>query len=328
MRILIVCHAGTGIGLGHLTRALAIARAVLREREADIRFLVQGNSIEHPLLQNFTHHFLSFDSDLYGSLTRLIQQWAPQIVVFDLFPERVPHDMAVLLSNIRAAACKTVAIDGLRRYRDQMDMIFLPSFRCPPEMLNGEGAPVLFGWDCFLLGVRFFPGIWRYGNKVLVLSGGSDVTGLGQSLPRMLGDNLPEGSVVDWVTGPYAHAPVLPDTGKVMFVEHLAPSSLDELMLHTHFAMTVYGVSFFELLYYGVPSVVFSPYGGKDDDELQMIGAEGVALVAADESEAVEKLQALMMNPKLAEALSVNAKQKMAGADGRRFVQALDGLLV
>jgi UDP-N-acetylglucosamine:LPS N-acetylglucosamine transferase len=70
-------------------------------------------------------------------------------------------------------------------------------------------------------------------------------------------------------------------------------------------------VSFFELLQLGVPTVVFSPYGEKDDPELQEIEQEGLAIVARDEKDATQKLTALMNNEELAAQLSGTAARRL-----------------
>ncbi|MFC1684811.1 hypothetical protein ACFL0R_04985 [Pseudomonadota bacterium] len=46
MNILIVCHAGAGLGLGHLTRSLVVASALLQERGADVNLQIQGNAVD------------------------------------------------------------------------------------------------------------------------------------------------------------------------------------------------------------------------------------------------------------------------------------------
>jgi spore coat polysaccharide biosynthesis predicted glycosyltransferase SpsG len=106
-------------------------------------------------------------------------------------------------------------------------------------------------------------------------------------------------------------------------LNHQSPSDLDHLMAEANYAVTVYGVSFFELLYYGVPTVVFSPYGDKDSAELAAIAKEGIALVAKDEVDAVGKLKALMADNKLAASLSQHARQKTSALGGQKIAQAV-----
>jgi hypothetical protein len=99
-------------------------------------------------------------------------------------------------------------------------------------------------------------------------------------------------------------------------------------MAQASYALTVYGVSFFELLFYGRPTVVFSPYGNKDDAELDTIASEAVALRASDEVDGVAKLKGLMADEALAESLSRHARRKLSVSGGRKLAQAVAQLLV
>ena len=98
-------------------------------------------------------------------------------------------------------------------------------------------------------------------------------------------------------------------------------------MVKVNYAITVYGVSFFELLYYGIPTVVFSPYGEKDANELSAIFREEVAMVAKNSDDAVLKLKELMANDVLAKQLSQRSKLKLSVLGGKKFVQAVSDLL-
>ena len=74
LKALVVCHAGEGLGLGHLTRALVVARALQKEIGAQVKLLIQGDVVlieandrfEHPKYQilfrgwdlNYTYQWL------------------------------------------------------------------------------------------------------------------------------------------------------------------------------------------------------------------------------------------------------------------------------
>ena len=328
MNVLIVCHAGRGVGLGHLTRSILVARSMQQKFGAYIQLLVQGDSIKQEYLSGFEYQFLEGDKDLGFVIRQQVQAHNIQIIVFDLYPLQIPESFSDLLSELRQDNCKLISIDGLIDYHNKLDLIFIPSFHfLPPLELNIE-IPVLFGWDCYLLNIKSKPAEWKPGKRVLVLTGGSDVTKLGETLHAQLNAVLPDFTEVNWVTGPYAETPVWPELQKIKMSNYNAPSGLDELMLKSNYALTVYGVSFFELLYYGVPTVVFSPYGNKDDVELAVIEAEGIALVATDEIDAVHKLKQLMASDNLAMSLSKKAKQMMSVPGGQKFVQAVSELVV
>jgi UDP-N-acetylglucosamine:LPS N-acetylglucosamine transferase len=93
------------------------------------------------------------------------------------------------------------------------------------------------------------------------------------------------------------------------------------------YALAVYGVSFYELLYYGVPTVVFSPYEDKDKAELAIVEAEGLALTARDAEDAVEQLHRLMQDEVLAMGLSQRARARMAARGEEKFIHAVAKLM-
>ncbi len=326
MNVLIVCHAGSSLGLGHLTRSIVVARALHDELEANVQLLIQGEQVQRPDLNHYCHEFIELGENLLNRVQEQVIQINAQLVVLDLHPNLVPESIEKLLIALRKAKCKVIAIDGLISQRDNLDLIFIPSFcfSLPKGIINA--TPILFGWDCFLLNVKCLPVNWMLGRQVLALTGGSDATGLGNSLPERLNDSLTVDAELHWVTGPYAKQPVWPASPRLAMVSHQSPSSLDDLMVASHYAITVYGVSFFELLYYGLPTVVFSPYGNKDNAELVAIAEEGIALVAKDEYDAVNKLKKLMADDVLAASLSQCARKRMSASGVYKFVQAVSGL--
>ena len=324
--VLIACHAGSGIGLGHLMRSLVAGRALQDELGAKIQFLIQGDGVDAGLLSDFPYRLIPQGVDWCDALRDDCSHQRIDAVLLDLFPRLIPRSMGQCLSEIRDLGIKLVGIDGLVAYRDVLDLVFFPSFRMPSGA-DSMDASLVFGWDCFLLNVPEAIPAWSHGHRVLALTGGSDVTRLGQTWPSILNDRLPSGVELDWVTGPYAQAPVWPAEPRIAMRRLVAQQGLGGLMAQTHYAVTVYGVSFFELLYCGIPTVVFSPYGGKDDAELAHIADAGVALVARDESEATDLLVGLMANPAAAIALSQRAKKRLVQRGGRRLAQEVARLL-
>jgi spore coat polysaccharide biosynthesis predicted glycosyltransferase SpsG len=319
MKILCVCHAGTGVGLGHISRALVAAKALQQEFGADIQLLIQGDLDISYALSGVPHQFVGFDQSLSACIEDINHREGLEIVLFDLHPQRIPLDFDSLLNRLRASACHLVAVDGLLRYRPKLDLIFIPSFLFAPPADMSDGAPIVYGWDCFLLNIKETPRDWRVGRKVLALTGGSDATHLGESWPDLLNRSLPTNVELHWVTGPFSSKPNLPVRQRIRIIEHVAPAGLGRLMQQANYAVTVFGVSFFELLYLGVPTVVFSPYSGKDSAELSAIEASGVALVAADEREATDRLVDLLTRDYLAQQLSERARTALGKSGAQRL---------
>ena len=177
---------------------------------------------------------------------------------------------------------------------------------------------MVWGWDCLLVD-RPDPASPAKPTpcdgaapRVLVLTGGSDATGLGQIWPTRLDGGLPGHALIDWVQGPFAQAPLWPSRPRLAHQVHVARDGLAVLMAQASFAVTVFGVSCFELLAQGVPTVVFSPYGQRDQATLAALARSGAALVVQDEHEATQALAELVHDPALAARLAATARARMA----------------
>lgn len=324
MKVLITCHAGVGIGLGHLSRSLVIAKALQSRFGAEVQWLIQSDPLARHELSAFQHRFVPPDQDL---AKEMLAQGPVDLVLLDLQPQRLPLDLGRAIGALRASGAKVVAIDGLLAYRAELDLIFMPSFQFRPPADLTDGAPIVFGWDCFLLDGHVAPTPWVPGRRVLALTGGSDATHLGEGWPNLLNEVLPTDVALHWVTGPFAAKPNWPRVPRLEMVEHVAPQGLGPLMQRADYAVTVFGVSFFELLYLGVPTVVFSPYGGKDSYELNAIAEAGVALVAADERDATQRLLELLGHDALARQLSERARAKLSRSGAERLCSEISGLM-
>ena len=97
---------------------------------------------------------------------------------------------------------------------------------------------------------------YRLPLETLVLTGGSDISILRKTLPTHLDQTLHANSEVHWVKGPLSDNPILPEKRKLKWIFHDSPQQLDELIVDSNYVLTVFGVSFFEVLQYGIPTVV------------------------------------------------------------------------
>lgn len=320
MPALLVCQAGEGIGLGHLSRCLVVASALHARLGAGANLLIQGEPLSHRELSRFTHKFIAATTALGQAVIEAVTVGRPWLVLLDLHPNRVPLDLPQILEVLRKAGCRIVSIDGLLQYRDRLDLVFLPSIRLDKRLAKGPGAQVVSGLDCILVPDGRRGGVWAPGCNVLVLTGGSDVVGLGGWWPQLLDRELPVQTELHWVRGPYAGAPQLPSPCRLTWRLHNAPSDLQLLMASMNYAVTIFGVSFFELLKMGVPTVVFSPYGKKDDLDLRLIERDGLALIAQDEGDAITKLTRLITDRRLASDLAARAAEALAESGGARLI--------
>ncbi len=310
--ILLVCHANASVGLGHLSRLLALAQSLRKNSNYKSEFLIFGDNIEKNELNLFKTKLLPLSSDFEKSLKSLIKQQSPSIVVFDLHPKLLSPNLKKLFEWIEERGIGLVGIDSLVNYCAFLDLTWMPAFNFDSKKNPECTGKLISGWDSFLIQKRLPNREWKAGVRVLVLTGGGDTTGLGKSLPEKLDSMLRDNTIIDWVQGPFSERPIMPSKCRLTWTVHNAPSQLDELIVQSDYVMTVFGVSFFEVLQYGIPTVVFSPYGNKDNNDLDALSEEGVAMVVNNSKLAINGLIELMNNDELSKEYSMNALKKMS----------------
>lgn len=326
-RILFVVHAGEGVGLGHLTRSLVGARSLALRLGAKVDFVAVGQQVDDTFCKEFEVHCSITHGPIDVVVHQLTKNNQYSAICLDLFNSFLSKTLGLVLENVRKTGCKIVAIDSLFGLEGLIDLLYVPSFLRPTYVESSEfRGRLAYGWDAYLLNIKVQDQAPKHSGSILALTGGSDVTQLGKYWPEVLHKCLPLSSVVHWVTGPFSQRPILPDSSSIEFVEHVAPAGLTSLMQGVQAAVTVYGVSFFELIALGVPTVVFSPYGGKDSRELREIADQRIALVAQDARDAADQVTRLIKDSNLRAKLSSHARGKLKNFDGEYFAAEV-GLL-
>ena len=326
--ILFVAHVGDGIGLGHLNRSFVAATSLLVRLDIQIDFVAVGRNIETLIAPDLKFNFSVESGSIDLVIDRLMQGKVYSMICLDLFDPLLTADLAKVLENVKKRQCQIVAIDSLKGFERYADMLYVPSFLPPVHLEDSQfDGHLAYGWDSYLLNVSPENPVSNKSRAVLILTGGSDVTHLGKRWPKILNEKLPIDSTVHWVTGPFSERPSFPEHRRLEFVEYLAPVGLSPLMQEAEIAVTIFGVSFFELIALGVPTVVFSPYGEKDTRELCEIEKLKVSLVARDASEAAEKAAILLEDSDLRAELTCNARSKIKNSDGKYFAEEVRLLL-
>ena len=311
-RALLICHVSPEIGIGHLSRLLALAETLRKDNNVIPEFLIFGDFIEKNELDNFNVHAFSLADDFIDTIENILEVNNFDVLIFDLYPKHDIDNLGELFIQLKQRNICLISIDSLIEYCNILDLIWIPSFNFDCNIYNDCTSILKSGWDTFLIQKRLKHKDWIPGTKVLILTGGSDVANLGKTLPVQLDGLLDKNTEIHWVRGPFSDSPNLPKKCRLNWIIHNAPEQLDELIVQSDYVMTVFGVSFFEVLQYGVPSVVFSPYGNKNNDELSALSKEGVALVVNNVKLAINGLIELMNNDILAKSYSLNSLNKMS----------------
>ena len=312
LKILLVCYVSSRIGLGHLSRLLALAQTLKKEKKVVPEFLIFGDLIKKDELDSFVTHNFSIQNDFSQTVQSLSENNNFKAIVFDIYQSHNISNLDNLFIELKQQNIFIIGIDSLIEYCDILDLIWIPSFNFDTIKHCNCKSLLRSGWDTYLIQKRLNHKKWRSGSKILVLTGGSDVANLGKILPTQLDQILDKNSEVHWVKGPLSDYPKLPEKQKLKWIFHDAPQQLDDIVVKSNYVLTVFGVSFFEILQYGIPTVVFSPYNNKNDKDLMALSKEDVAIVSFNLDTAIKELSNLMTDEKLAKKLSINALKKMS----------------
>jgi len=316
---LFLVSVGKAAGLGHLMRSKVAAKALKRRLpNTNIKFITIGDQVNQDLLNNINYESIdSLSLDLICS--KFIHEGL-NLLVLDLYKQSLGEEFKGFISEVRGCGAKVVAIDGLLGFEDLIDLIYIPSFfHNTLSPINKSKVRLVYGWECFLLDVEAVEkNIPNEDIHILVLTGGSDVNHLGRLWPALLNEmELDMPITIDWVVGPYSELPFIPPISKNNFELHFSPKGLNELMQKANFSLTLYGVSFFELLKSKVPTVVY--VNESNNLEIEALENEQVAVVARKVDSAVTLLKSLILDKRKSEIISSKGWNKLQDANGDKF---------
>ena len=209
-RILLVCHLSPAVGIGHLSRLLALAKNLKQNKEVYPEFLIFGDLFKQDELSNFDKQIYPIDYDLDKAVDEYIDRKKIRLIVFDLYPNFVSSNLEINFKRWKSKDIILVGIDSLLEYRNIFDLIWIPSFNFDSKEYSKSSCVIRSGWDCFLIEKKLNHKYWCDGNKVLVLTGGSDPSKLGETLPVEIDKSLKENSEIVWIRGPFSDPPKIP----------------------------------------------------------------------------------------------------------------------
>lgn len=287
---------GHRFGLGHWARSSVVNDRLQTDKRLRVRLLVAHETSDLVLEKINVNSAKKLSID---ELSTAINEplMSPGLVLLDIPWIQLGENIQESIASARQNGVKTVGVDVPKEFFDWFDLVFQPNFKQVQQEANSK---VVSGWDCFLLRNRA-PQINREDETTLVIAvGGSDVANLLDTWVPPLTKSPGRFRKLEVIRGPFTRNLRGGDTKKVEVTDHRDSADIPRILARASFGLCVYGVSFFELLAAGIPTVTYSPYGNRHAAELQEIESLGIALVAKSPEQAINQLHELTNQPELA----------------------------
>jgi spore coat polysaccharide biosynthesis predicted glycosyltransferase SpsG len=209
------------------------------------------------------------------------------IFIFDLHHLHINEALIKLFVGLKKSNNFLIGLDCLIDLSAYLDYLWIPSLFINQETLKEIKCDYRFGLDSILL-----PKIKNNKNKnsnnakvLTICSGASDVSFLGDWLLDALQQaEIKTVTKIIWIQGPYAKKPDFnTKMNRDLEIEIIkSPSNLISILQESDFILTVYGITAFEALACNIPTMVFSPYGTKDRQNLTALKDLAICDVSMD----------------------------------------------
>ena len=230
--VLLVCHVSSKIGMGHLSRLIALAETLKKDNKAIPEFLIFGDCVKKGELTKFKVHSFSLEDDFIAVCDEVLINNDYSAVIFDLYLNHNIENLNELFKQHKQRNVRLIGIDAMLEHCNILDLIWIPAFNFDFSRYAHCNSMLKSGWDSLLIQKRLEHKDWSPGSKVLILTGGSDVAKLGVTLPSELDSVLDEDTDLHWVRGPFSDAPILPNQCRLNWIIHDAPEMLGNYWRH------------------------------------------------------------------------------------------------
>ncbi len=319
-KVLVVTGASRESGLGHLSRSAVAARALQDHAKAGIEIIAVGERVDLPVVELLPITWVDERVELVDLITSKRGDY--NTLLFDLKEDQQWRNLIdPVLKEVREEGVVVVALDGWAALEPLVDLFWFPSFYLPEAIKSGIPEQKRYhGWDSYLLQRSMLGEVDPKDppRDILVSLGGSDLDGLGDALPPLL-QQMPAGTRIHWVQGPYADPPTTVEGGAVEWRVYRSPSNLVEIYCQCDVALVSYGVTLFELLVLGKPVVALRTSAGPVDAEWRAFINEEVAVTAENAESAVDQLMQLIMQPQWMRGLSCRFRKLFGAGGGERL---------
>ena len=209
-----------------------------------------------------------------------------------------------MLLDINKMGIVTIGIDSLRFFYKYLNYVWIPS---PFKEKNLVSKNIIYGWDKMILNRYKFT--YKRSKKILFLFGSSKNILISKQLPSLIERKIPREFKLHCVLGKYSEKPRILDRDR--WTIHTNISSTKNILKKAGFVFSLYGLSLFEALNSGIPTVSFCTKDNfkKDFKEIIFLKKKKMCFIEHDLVKSVEKLNLLIRSEKISKSFIKNCKK-------------------
>ncbi len=323
-KIAILTYASTRVGMGHLSRMLALARELKEAASARIDFIVNHEESNVARIMSADFQVITWKSkdNPESELRQIFLEKSFDGLVVDLKADDIEHSF----SFINQLEIPVTIIDVWPESYSDRKLHIIPSLSCRS---NGEYKNTYCGPEYILLDRE----INNLNNRplekstIVVTAGGSG------SVPKHMLNLLSQLKLswpIHFVVGPYADTHTLENSIEASGLNNYEitqnPNSILELLASSVFAFSIFGITSYELMALGVPQAIYSIVNPADMDIVNHLVAQKACLnsMKGSGSNSLNNIQEILDKPTQLKAMGDQARQIIDGKGSARVAELIN----
>ncbi len=273
-KIIIITNYGKTTGMGHFYRGEKIKKILAN------KYNVKHFSFKDENLDINKLNFISNEKNKKNCLL---------IIDIKNFEKKNFLDFLSKLKN------KKIGIDPPPKVLKFFDMVWYPGIVKKKSLTQTK---IFSGKYSIIPNGKLGKQIFGEKNSILFFTGGSDLKGIGDYLPnKLVGLNKKYKKI--WIKSEYSNKPNIKDNEKNNWQIINNKKNLYSKKIKAKIAFCIFGTTFFELAFKGIPVVVHDPYKiSKHLKDLKILDSLNLTIWAKKKSEISKKINLLLNDKK------------------------------
>jgi len=325
IKFFFITIANKDYGIGHLSRISKIIKYLNKNYKFEIELFILGKNYFLNQSKNLKIKQFKNKTLYLNNLKTKLSNTHQSIVVFDLPINEAKNKFLEVINNDNNTY---IAIDCFLKFNKKFKFLWIPSFYLPKEIKNKK--KIYYGRNKYLIGESKPKKIINKKTikNVAIFSGGSDVFDFNKTILQNLNLEVKQKLNLFFIIGPFSKKFSKPKNSLHSYNIIYDLKEIKTLCKKIDLAITPHGVTLFELMYFGIPTLSFIPNKKIRNEEIKKLKNLNVTTIANSFGDLFKKLDLILSN-KINTNLITNNAFKFVKTDGvNEFVKKIFKIII